>query len=444
MTTLLEEHFEHVPMPANLRINDQIKAFPAYCRKHGCTRPYHHFAFGQSPFPLPPCVIEALRSNASQHDYLPTAGLPDLRKAIAKHYRRHFGVKCTPDQVVVSPGSKEMIAMLLAVLRGPVVVPTPSWVSYLPQAKILRKKVIVLPTRWEDGFKVTPDGLARVLASESAPQKILILNHPHNPTGLVYSRRELQALSKACRRLGVIIISDEIYALTTFEETEFTSMMSVFPEGTVLTGGLSKDRSCGGYRCGVGILPKNPAALIRDVLKVAGATYSCVAAPIQYAALEAYSGSDEVESHMRDCARLNEVVGRITASLLSNIPGVRCTFPQAGFYVFVDFNELRDDFLRLRLRTSELFVEHLLRVEHTALLAGSALLLPDDYFCARCSFVDYDGQAALAHWRASRPTTSEEEEAFVREHCPLIVEGVANLARYLEQVRAGKRPKHVA
>ena len=431
-------------MPANLRINDQIKAFRAYCRKHGCARPYHHFAFGQSPFPPPPCVIEALRSNASRHDYLPTAGLPELREAVAMHYRRHFGVKCAPDQVVVSPGSKEMIAILLAVLRGPVIVPTPSWVSYLPQARILRKEVIVLPTRPEDGFKVTPDGLARALARDSAPQKILILNHPNNPTGAVYTKHELQALGKACRRLGIIVISDEIYALTTFDDSEFTSMMTVFPEGTVLTGGLSKDRSCGGYRCGVGILPKNPAALIRDVLKVAGATYSCVAAPIQYAALEAYSGSHEVEQHVRDCAGVNAVVGRVTTSLLSTIPGVRCTSPHAGFYVFVDFNELRDDFLRLKLPTCEQFAEHLLRVEHTALLAGSALLLPDDDFSARCSFVDYDGQAALARWRAHRPTSPEDEEAFVREQCPLIVQGVANLARYLQQVRAGKRPRHVA
>ncbi len=112
-----------------VRINDRIRAYREDCLKRGCEREYHHFAFGQSPFSPPPAVVEALRQNASKHDYLPTAGLPALREAVAAFYQRHFDLECGPEAIVVSPGSKEMISILLAVLEGSVIVPTPSWVK---------------------------------------------------------------------------------------------------------------------------------------------------------------------------------------------------------------------------------------------------------------------------------------------------------------------------
>jgi aspartate/methionine/tyrosine aminotransferase len=444
MTILLEDHLRDVASPANLRINDRIREYRDYCRAHGCTRPYHHFAFGQSPFPPPPPVVEALRASAAEHDYLPAAGLPELRDAVAGFYRRRFGLDCSGDQVVVSPGSKSMITIALAALQGTVVIPTPAWVSYLPQAKILRKGVLPVRTRREDGFRLNPDVLKHGLERCGDGQKILILNHPSNPTGVVYTESELEELAEVCRLHDAVVISDEIYALTSFELDRFTSMGAVFPEGTIVTGGLSKDRSCGGYRLGVGIFPKQPERLREDVLKLAGSTYSCVAAPVQFAALTAYSRDPDVEAHMRDCCELNALVAKTMTTLLAAIPGTETTSPQGGFYVYVDFNDLRDRFQALGLDSCDDFARHLLRVEHTALLPGSSLFLNGDDFSVRCSFVDYDGASALAAWRAKRPRTPEEESAFVRTYCPLVVDGVRYIERYLAQVRQGKRPEHIA
>ncbi len=442
MRILLEDHLRGVASPANLRINDQLKGFREACQRNACHRPYHHFAFGQSPFPPPPAVVEALAANASEHDYLPTAGLPRLREAIARYHRHHFDIECEADQVVVSPGSKEMIAMILAVLQGTVVIPTPSWVSYLPQAKILKKDVITIRVQKESGYRLTPDLLTHTMEHLQADQKILILNHPNNPTGAVYSKEELEGLAEVCRRHSVIVISDEIYALTSFEPDQYTSLMKVYPEGTIVTGGLSKDRSCGGYRLGVGIFPKEPKELIEDVLKIAGSTYSCVAAPIQHAAIVAYSMDDSVEGYVRDCRELNALVGRKVSSLFGAIPGVEATEPQGAFYLYVDFNEQREKFLEIGLETSADFARHLIQVEHVAVLPGSALLLPEDDFSARCSYVDYDGEKALTAWLTSRPKTLEDEEAFLRDHCSLVVDGVGTIGRYLDQVRSGKMPVH--
>jgi aspartate aminotransferase len=389
-------------------------------------------------------VVEALAKNAKKHSYLPTAGIPELRDAVAAYHARHFGVECSGEQVVCSPGSKEMIAFVLAAVAGPIIVPTPSWVSYLPQARILKKQVVGVRTQEKDGFKLTPDVLMRGMRDLASSQKILILNHPNNPTGVVYTEGELSELAEVCRHGNVVVIADEIYALTTFDFSSFTSMMKVYPEGTIVTGGLSKDRSRGGYRFGVGIFPKESPALPANVLKIAGSTYSCVAAPIQHAALEAYSGSSSIDGHVHDCRAVNALAGRLISRRLAAFEGIKSTTPRGAFYLYVDFNEQAEQFKRLDLSSSRHFCENLLDVEHTALLPGDALLLPAEDYSVRCSYVDYDGEGALAGWRKSPPKDESDETGFAESHFAVMLEGVSNIGRYVGEIRAGKRPKHVS
>jgi len=439
---ITESHLDRVEIPANLRINDQIKSYREDCLRMGCERPYHHFAFGQSPFAPPPGVVEALKAHAHEHSYLPTAGLPALRDAVAQYYRHHFGLDASPERIVVSPGSKEMIAILLSALEGAVLVPVPSWVSYMPQARILKKDVVPLRLRADTGFKLTPELLRDGARRASGEQSILILNHPHNPTGAVYERGELEALSEICRENGIIVIADEIYALTAFDETSFTSMGAVYPEGTLVTGGLSKDRSAGGYRLGVGVFPAGEDGVLASVLKIAGSTYSCVAAPIQHAAVKAYSLDDDVEAHVRDCAAVNALVGKEMSAFFC-AGGSDTQAPQGAFYLFVDWSGEQENFKSMGLSSSADVAEHVLHVEHAAMLPGNALLLEDAELAFRCSYVDYDGAVALADWRRRRPSTPSEREDFVRRNCPLLTDGVSYLSRYLEQVRAGKKPQHM-
>lgn len=132
----VEPHLLELSEPANLRINDQIRRFREACRKVGCTDPYYHFAFGQSPFPPPPSVVEALRRHAGEHSYLPTAGLPQLREAVAAYHARWFRIPVRAEQVLT---------------------PTSAWVSYMPQARILRQHVVSMPVHRKDDFKLTPE-----------------------------------------------------------------------------------------------------------------------------------------------------------------------------------------------------------------------------------------------------------------------------------------------
>ena len=443
MSILLEEHLNSIVIPANLRINDQINQYRKGCTVNGCHRPYHHFAFGQSPFSPPPKIIRALQDHADKHDYLPTAGLPELREVIALYYKKKFGLDCTARQIVISPGSKEMLSMLLAVLQGSIIIPSPSWVSYLPQAKILKKEVISLKLSPEDNYKLTPSNLKHGIEHTHTNQRILILNNPNNPTGAVYFEDELKALAEVCKKYNVIVISDEIYARTSFNFDEYRSMATIYPEKTIVTGGLSKDRSCGGYRLGVGVFPQKSENLVDDILKIAGSTYSCVAAPIQYAGLVAYSMDEDIESYMDDCANIHSLVGQKMAGLLSEIPGVKATIPRGAFYSFVDFNEYRDNFLQLGFKTCSDFCEHLIAVEHTALLPGESLLLLEDEFAVRASYVDYDGNKLLETWKKDQPSNPQAEDEFFTQNCPLIEEGIKNINRYIDQIKNMKKPEHI-
>ena len=439
---LSEKHLDDIEIPANLRINDQIQRIRKACRRMGCARPFHHFAFGQSPFGPSPGVVEALRRNADKHSYLPTAGLPELREAVAAYYQHHFAIEASPRRVVVSPGSKEMISILLAVLEGAVLVPVPSWVSYMPQARILRKDVVPIRVRADAGYKLTPEQLREGVARSKGRQAILILNHPHNPTGAVYDRSELEALAAVCRESGIAVIADEIYALTAFDNDGFMSMGSVYPEGTIVTGGLSKDRSAGGYRLGVGVFPEGEQEVLKNVLKIAGSTYSCVAAPIQYAALKGYSLDEDVEAHVRDCRAVNAIVGEEMADLLCSV-GIETRAPGGAFYVLTDWSREQENLRSVGLTSSPEVARHVLHVEHAAMLPGTALLLEEEAIAFRCSYVDYDGTRALEDWRRQPPSSASEKKEFVRRNCPLLTDGVSHLGRYLEQVRAGRKPEHV-
>jgi aspartate aminotransferase len=441
MSILLENHLEAIEIPANLRINDQIKYYRKKCAEMGCHRPYHHFAFGQSPFSPPAKIVEALKNNVDKHDYVPTAGIPELRETIAEYYKNVFNIDCKSNQVVISPGSKEMISMILTVLQGTVFIPSPSWVSYLPQAKILKKKVSSIKLAHSDHYKLTPSRLEDSLSRDFSHQKILILNNPNNPTGVVYSRRELEALAEVCRKFNVIVISDEIYARTSFDFVNYTSMAHVYPEKTIITGGLSKDRSAGGYRLGVGIFPEDNE-LIDDILKIAGSTYSCVSSPIQYAGIVAYSGDPEVEKYISDCTRVHSTIGKITSSRLNKIEGIHATVPEGAFYLFVDFNEYKEKLRKIGFQTCSEFCEHLVHVEHTALLPGNSLLLPEDDFAVRLSYVDYEGDNVLEAWQKIRPDTDQEKEDFFEKYCPLISQGIKNIERYFQQVNREILPVH--
>ena len=238
-----------LPTSATVAINERSDRL----RSEG--RRIFKMGLGQSPFPVPPPVVEALRQNAHQKAYLPVKGLPELRAAVAEHHCRTFGIDTTPENVLVGPGSKELMFILQLVYYGDLVISSPSWVSYAPQAQILGRRVHFLHTRAEEGWRITPellDGLCRI---DPTRPRILILNYPSNPTGTSYTADQLGELAELARKYRVVLLSDEIYGKL-HHEGAHVSIVPRYPEGTIFSGGLSKWCGAGGWRLGVFVFPE--------------------------------------------------------------------------------------------------------------------------------------------------------------------------------------------
>ena len=281
MSKYLHSNLNTLARSSTLAINE----YSDYLEKQGIH--VYRFGFGQSPFPVPNKVIDSLKENSSRKNYLSVDGLPELRTAVANYHQKIDNVNIQSDQVLIGPGSKELMFCLQLVLKGYTILPTPCWVSYAPQAKILNREIIFIQTRYKDGWQLLPDQLSQSLNNSKDQPKLLILNYPGNPHGCTYEVEVLIQLAKVCRKNKIIILSDEIYGRI-HHQGEHVSMAKYYPEGTIISSGLSKWCAAGGWRLGHFSFPKELKYLQDAMTSVASETYSCVSTPIQYAGITAY------------------------------------------------------------------------------------------------------------------------------------------------------------
>ena len=355
-------------------------------------RRVYRTGFGQSPFPVPDRVVDALRRHAPEKAYLAVQGLPELRRAVAMHHCREDGLDAAADRVLIGPGSKELIFLLQLAFRGEVLIPSPSWVSYAPQSRILGRRPRFLPTTFESGWKVDPEGLARACAEGAEPQ-LLILNYPNNPVGNTYSESELRDLAEVAREHRVIILADEIYGRLHFTG-DHVSMARAYPEGTILSSGLSKWCGAGGWRLGTFAFPPQLEELLHAMCAVASETFTAVSSPIQFAAVEAFGGGTDLESFLAGSRRVLGCLGRRCARALQ-AAGVRVHEPQGGFYLFPEFSPFAARLAERGITDSPSLCETLLAETGVATLPGLPFGRPREELTARFCFVDFDGEAAL-------------------------------------------------
>jgi aspartate aminotransferase len=408
---------------ATLSINMMVKAL----RKEG--KEVFHFGFGQAPFPVPEIIQEALRSSTQYNAYLPTEGLPELREAVSDYYQKEFNLDFSPADVFIGPGSKELIFQTSYLLEGTLLVPAPSWVSYGPQATIRGKRLYPIATERDNGYKLTASALDHACHHLGQQQKMLILNNPNNPTGAVYREDELKEIAEICRAYSVIVISDEIYAMIDFTEMKQASLSRYYPEGTIVSGGLSKSFAAGGYRLGVMLIPEE-LRVIKDALKsVISETFSAVSAPIQYAALAAYGRFDEI----RDEINLNNQIYKFASRYLCRRfrdMELNCPKPEGAFYMFPDFENYSEKLRAAGILTGIRLTRDLLEKKCVAFLPGSDFYFPATNLGVRVAAVDFDGARVREIW----PGASSMTEKLTEELFPRLVGGCNHLAEYLEDL----------
>ena len=353
-----------------LAINEAVAARRAAGRKT------IHLGFGEASFPLHPLLNEALASAAKHTGYAPVAGIPSLRRAIAAYLERTRSLAFTPDQIIVAPGSKPLLYALLQALEGDLLLPVPSWESYAPQAHLAGRRVIPVETDESDHHRLTPQALSEAFTRarfEGANPRILIVNTPSNPTGSMFSGEDTQTLANWSREHGITIISDEIYAELAHGWRAHVSPAQFYPEGCVVTGGLSKAFSAGGWRLGYAALPGGAAGkqLMTSLRALASEIWSSPATPVQEAAALAYTFNNELESYVKASARIHAyATSRLYEALIAE--GVLCPRPAGGFYLYPDFAPWRDALLARGVSTSEQLAHYLLDRWDIAALPGTA------------------------------------------------------------------------
>lgn len=371
-----QEPLELLAAVRDLATSPTLAMNEAVARRHLEGKETLHLGFGEAMFPLYPALRQALAAAIESTGYAPVAGVLKLRQAIAGYIERTRGVNCGADQVVVGPGSKPLIYALFRVLDGDVLVPQPSWVSYGPQARLAGRQVIPVATDPADHQRLTPQALnnaVRAAYALGARPRVLIVNSPSNPTGCMFAEEDLVVLGNWARAQGMTIISDEIYAELAHGWRAHASPARFYPAGTIITGGLSKAFSAGGWRLGYAILPpgERGAQLGKALRALASEIWSAAATPIEEAAVAAFTPDADLESYLRRSARLH---GQVTHGLYQTLVelGVVCPKPAGGFYLYPDLAPWREALAGLGVTTSSQLASYLLDEWAIATLPGVA------------------------------------------------------------------------
>ncbi len=391
----------------------------------------YSMGLGQSPFPVPVPVVETLKMHAHEKDYLPVKGLKELREAVAYFHRQKDDVEIKSSNVIIGPGSKELMFILQMVFYGDVILPTPCWVSYGPQAKIIGRNIQLIHTSFENKWRITGKQLNDFLLSENDYYKprLMILNYPSNPDGGTYSAHELQKIAKIARKHELIILSDEIYGQLHFQG-KHVSIARYYPEGTIISSGLSKWCGAGGWRLGTFAFPAGFEWLIDAMAAVASETYTSVCAPIQYAAVIAFRGGILIERYLWHVRRiLSHLADRCTKILRK--AGIKVNSPDGAFYLFLDFSPLSEKLKKSGITSSKILCERLLMEAGVAILPGEDFLVSSEKLTARLAYVNFDGSKALS-MSETIPLSENLPEDFSDNCCLSVIEGIKKIADWTD------------
>ena len=403
------------PISATLCINQLSNKLKQEGRK------VYKLGLGQSPFPVPPAVVEELKVNAHQKDYLEVKGLYELREAVADYHSRRNNIQRNADNVLVGPGSKELMFLLQFSYYGDLLIPTPSWVSYAPQALFIGRQITWIPTTEKNKWRLVPEDIEKFCKRDNNRPRILILNYPSNPTGVTYSNSELKEIAKVARKYKIILLSDEIYGELNFEGNHL-SIAKYYPEGTIISSGLSKWCGAGGWRLGTFTFPPSLSWLLNAMASVASETFTSTSAPIQYAAIRAFRGGVDIETYLYNTRKILKSLG-LKIHKVFNRNGIVSPKPEGGFYIFINFRKHSDSLRKRGIKTSNQLTKKLLEETGVAMLPGSVFGRPVEELTARIAYVDFDGAKALASAEMLPPYKTPDDK-FLNANCAQILDAV--------------------
>lgn len=327
------------------------------------------FGAGEPDFDTPVNIKEAAKKAIDKGftKYTPTAGTKELKDAICAKFKKDNNLEYAPDEIIVSCGAKHSIFNIVVTLcneNDEVLLPSPYWVSYPEMVKVAGAKTVMLNTTKESNFKITPEQLEKAIRPNT---KLLILNSPSNPTGMVYSEGELKELSRIITKAGIYCISDEIYEKVIYDQqhVSIASFGEEIKKKTIVVNGASKAYSMTGWRIGYAAGPKE---IIQAMSNLQDHSTSNPTSISQAASVEALTGSQEdLEKMVKEFKKRRDfMIDRVNA-----ITGIRTVKPQGAFYCWVDISGiLKKSANRKEIINSMDLTDALLNGAHVAVVPG--------------------------------------------------------------------------
>lgn len=335
------------------------------------------FGAGEPDFDTPAHIkeagIRAICDNKTR--YTPTPGIQELREAVCNRLKADCGIAYTPEQIVVSSGAKHNLYASLRTLVNPgdeVILPAPYWVSYYELIQMVGGVPVVIHTTEQEGFKITEEKLRGAVSDKT---KLLILNNPSNPTGMLYDKETLQMLANVCIENDLYVIADEIYYGLIYDEKPFHSFVSLgeaVKERTILLNGVSKSYAMTGWRIGYAAAPEHIAKVMANYLSHSTSAPSSVS---QWAAVEALTASQDGIEEMRKAfeARRDYIYER-----MNRIPQVSCLKPEGAFYAMMNLDQLIGKTLHgVTIRSADDFAKVFLKEGLVAVVPGDGFGAPN-------------------------------------------------------------------
>ena len=404
MSKFIKDQIDKLKPSATLAINEESNRL----KKSG--KKIYKFGFGQSPFPIPESIVLALKTNANKHAYLPMEGLEELRSAIADYLNKNNNNNFNKEDILIGPGTKELMFLTQIAFQGEILLPAPSWVSYLPQALIAKNKVHWIQTTSNSNWFPTAEQIENKIKSIKNKNLLLFINSPNNPSGTVCNN--LQEVAAIAKKNRLVVLSDEIYSQLSFDG-HYKSISNFYPEGTIVSTGLSKWCGAGGWRLGFFAIPNQLRDLKNGLKTMCSESFTSVSAPIQYAAVEAYKGDHS--AYLEAVKKILSFTGSyVYKNLKSNT--INVIKPEGGFYVFPEFT-------KAKFSSSSAMCRDILNKTGVALLPGSDFGLDSNKMLARLSFTDFDGTGFLKNTLGSKKLDSAD----LKKYAPNIVDGVSAL-----------------
>ncbi len=407
---MIKNKIKNLNLSATLKINEISKKLELQGKE------IIKFGFGESPFPVPEKVVDELKKNAHQKSYLSIQGLEDLRIAISKYESKKKNRNFSPEQIIVGPGSKELMFLLHISFDGDIILPTPSWVSYKPQSIIADNKYQWIETAAENNWYPSAESIEKLVLKNKEKNYLLILNSPNNPSGQVC--KNIKDISEVVKKYKIIVLSDEIYSELTFDES-YESISNFCPEKVIVSNGLSKWCGAGGWRLGYFVIPNELNKLKNSMKVLASETFSAVSAPIQFAAISAFK--DDHKDYILKSKKILKAIGEyVYNNLKSN--NVIMNKPMGGFY-------LMPEFLNKKFNTSADMCADLLNKKSVAILPGSDFGFSVEKMISRLSYTDFDGKNFMS--KVNIDTKFDED--LIKKFAPKIVEGTKRLKDWVEK-----------